>query len=351
MVRSKSRDRSVLVVTFLIVLAAILIGCGGGGGGSSSTNVGSSATAGPTTGSGTASGGSTSGTTAGQAVFNLQWPAFTRGIPSYARSVNLTVKKGTTEVASKTINRTSNLAYTQAITFNDLAAGTYIVVGNAYLENGATGPVLATFSATFTVSSGAKVNPPVAFSSTIADVVIDGAPFVMLTGVTTQLTGHAIDTNGNIMLLPPDALQWVVVEGPNLVDITKAGFCSALAPGTVTVRLVDSESHEFAEVSFEIQGEPITTGGTGTDGGSDTATTGTETSDTGSTDAGSTDAGTDGSTDGSTTGGTTSDPTTGTSTGTTTTGTSDTGTTGTTGTSGGATGTGAAGGAGGSSAG
>lgn len=306
MTGSKLRDRSILVVTFLVVLAAILIGCGGGGNSGSNTVSGSGSASGGAT-------GSTSGASGSSMVFSIEWPASTRGIPSYANSVVLTVQNGSAIPVSQTINRGSKIAYTQKVTFPGLAAGNYFVTGQAYLDNDAQGPIVADFSATLVVAPNAEVDAPVSFASTVASVVIDGAPIFMETGITTQLTGHAVDINENILLLPVGSLQWTITKGAGLVEVTTAGFLSAIEPGDVTVQLKDLTSGATTTADITVTGEALTTGATT---GTTTDTTGgSTTTDSTTTDGGSTD----------TTGGTTD--TTGTTGGTTDT-TGDTGGTG-----------------------
>ena len=340
MTASKLRDRSLFVVLCLIVLAAILIGCGGGGGGGGTTTA-------TVTGSGTGSGGSTGGVQGQSLVFSLPWPASTRVLPAYANCVQITIQRGSDAPIVQTINRVTKLAYTQKITFGALTPGTYVVHGQAFLDFDAQGPVVASFDANFIVNANTEVDAPLTFDSTVASVVIDGVPVVMQTGVTAQLTGHAVDKDGNLIILPDGSLQWSVPTGADLVDITPVGFLSALAPGNVTVKLTDVASGAFATADILIQGTALTTGST-------TATTDTTTgTGTGTSDTTGASTETTGTT--STTSSTTSD-TTNTSTGTTdTTGSttssgSTTGSTGSTGSTGGSTG-GTTGGAGGSSAG
>jgi hypothetical protein len=314
MSRSKLRDRSVLVVAFLLTLAAILIGCGGGGGSSSGAPTGS----GTGTGTGSSTGGST-GSTPTAISFTLNWPTATRAIPSYAKSLVLRVVENASNLTqTRTINRGSSLPYTQVVTFTGLNPGSYTVSGDAYLDPNATGPLLATFTAGITVGAGSTVSAPISFSSTIAEVVIDGIPVLMETGVTTQLSGHAIDDNDDLLLLPIGCLQWSIIQGADLVELTAAGYISAIAPGTVTLRLTDSASGKFDEGTFDINGDPLTT----------TTTTGTTGTTTGTTDA---------TTTGTTTGGDTTTGTTDTTGTTGTTGTTDTGGTTATGTAGGTT--------------
>ena len=314
-----------------------MIGCGGGGGGGSST-----VTTGGTSTTGS-SGGTTATTTGGAGgstmVFNVQWPASTRDIPGYANCVIFTLQRSGGTPITQTINRTVKTAYLQKVTFTGLASGTYNVEGDAFLNFNGGGPIVATFSAQLQVQPNTEVDAPLSFASTIASVAIDGVPFFMQTGVTTQLSGHAVDNQGNILFLPPGSLVWSVTTGADLVDLTPAGFLSALAPGNVTVQLEDTNSGQKDSSDITITGQAITTTGTtATDTGGSTTTTGTtDATTTGTTDTGTTDTTgsttTDTTTNGSTTGGTT---TTGGSTGGTTdtggsTGGTSTGTTGVTG--------------------
>ena len=247
MTASNFRDRSLFVVILLVVLAAIIIGCGGSGGGGGTT--GTTATS---TGS---SGGSTTGGVSGQSlVFSLNWPASTRQLPSYANCIQITIQRGSDTPLVKTINRVTKLAYTQKITFSGLAPGTYVVHGSAFLDNDAQGPIVAQFDANFIVNTNTEVDAPLTFDSTVASIVIDGIPPIMETGVTAELTGYAVDKDGNIIILPAGSLQWSITSGADLVDVTPVGFLSALAPGDVTVKLSDVASGAFATANVTVVG-------------------------------------------------------------------------------------------------
>src|SRR6476619_3081473 len=126
MIGSKLRDRSVIIVTALFALAAILIGCGGSGGGGgtgSGSGTGVTATAG-------ASGGSGGGNSL---VFSLAWPASTRSLPGYANCVLLSIQRNGDSPITQIINRVNKIAYTQPVTFDSIPPGTYTVIGEAFL--------------------------------------------------------------------------------------------------------------------------------------------------------------------------------------------------------------------------
>lgn len=340
MIGSNIRDRSLFVAAILLILAVILIGCGGSGGGSGGTTLTTTATAGATGGS---TGASTGGLAGTSILFHINWPASTRALPPYANCVVLTIQRGSNTPITQTINRVSKLAYVKNVTFANLAPGTYSVNGQAFLDNDAQGALLATFSSTVTVNSGSQADVPLTFTSTVQSIVIDGVPFEMETGVTAELSGHAVDNHGDVIFLPPGSLTWSVVTGAALVDLTPVGFLSALAPGDVTVQLSDPGSGDTAQATFTIVGAALTTTGTSgttdststatttatTTTGADASTTATDSSTT-ATDSSTTATSTDSSTTATTTDtttGTTTSSTTGSTTGTTT-GTTDTGTTG-----------------------
>jgi len=306
MTGSKFRDRSYIVAASLIALAAILIGCGGSGGGGDKNPTATGTTA-------TDSGGTTSGASGNRLVFSLQWPASTRALPAYANCVQMTIQRGSDSPITQILNRVNKTSYIQNVSFDSLPSGTYTVQGEAFLDNDAQGPLVATFNAQVTLNGTGEIDSPVSFVSQIDQVIIDGSPVFMQTGVTAQLTGHAIDKDGNLLFLPPGSLAWSVTSGANYVDMTPIGFLSALAPGNVKVQLLDSASGISDSVDITITGDALTTGGdtsTTTATTTDSSTTGTTgtTTDTGSNtttgSTGSTGSSGSGSGSGGATGGT-----------------------------------------------
>jgi len=225
----------------------------------------------------------------------------------------MTIQRGSDSPITQILNRVNKTSYIQNVSFDSLPSGTYTVQGEAFLDNDAQGPLVATFNAQVTLNGTGEIDSPVSFVSQIDQVIIDGSPVFMQTGVTAQLTGHAIDKDGNLLFLPPGSLAWSVTSGANYVDMTPIGFLSALAPGNVKVQLLDSASGISDSVDITITGDALTTGGdtsTTTATTTDSSTTGTTgtTTDTGSTtttgSTGSTGSSGSGSGSGGATGGT-----------------------------------------------
>lgn len=279
-------DRRFFVVSAL-AFCALLIGCGGGGGGgSSSSGGGLTSTTGTSATSNTGSGGSSSGDVGSLAV-QLQWPQASRAIPSYAKSVVITLKKGTDDLDSKTVTRSGSAAYQQTVSFKQIPAGQVVVNGLAKTEDAGQGDTVASFSSMVTVQSGktASMSASTAMASTVQSVAIDSSTGPYEAGGQFNLVGHAVDGNNAALFLEAGSLQWSVISGLQFASVTSNGVLTALSAGTVTVQLKDPASGKTAQKTLTIIAGSTGggTGGTTTTGGTTggTTTSGGSTGETG----------------------------------------------------------------------
>jgi streptogramin lyase len=129
-----------------------------------------------------------------------------------------------------TLNRTGTSAYVGSARFpSEITAGAHTLSVTAYTQTAGQGQSVATASLTPTIVAGQTntVDVSADLASTIANIVIDGQPLGVLTNGTLQLTGHAVDSLNNTMLLPAGALTWSIVSGSQYGSLTSAGLLTA----------------------------------------------------------------------------------------------------------------------------
>lgn len=246
---------AVLLATLVVIL---VIGCGGGGGGGGTLTTGATtATTGATTAT-TATTGTTSGN--GNVNFTLQWPAqapTSRAIPSYAASVEITVFAfGSPDIVfEESINRNKTFPYNQPVRIN-LPVGKYTIHVDAKPLAGGGGDTIATATIQVTVSNGQTVNATFTMNSLVSKIFIDDLPPTASVGNSIQLTGHAEDSVGNAILLPPNALTWSITSGGSFATLTAGGLFNVIAPGSVTIQAQEVDSGIKTSKSISLDSGP-----------------------------------------------------------------------------------------------
>lgn len=296
-----------------LALAGILIGCGGSG---------------------------SAGGSAGTVQATMDWTA-TKAVGS-PQSVTFTLTNvGTKEAIKQIIDEAPSQAQGSAV-FKGLPAGNYTLAAESFDQQNGMGNEVSQVATSLVVTPGNMKTVAMAMVGQIKDIVIPTPPSTPVAGSSVQLTGYAEDSNGKLLMLPPNALQWSLNSNGFGATIQPNGVLVTSAAGTIQVTLGAVGTSQRATVTLNIS-NPSTTGGatgstagsTGSTGATTGVTTGTSTTSTtttGTTTTGLT-AGTTGTTDASTTGLTTG-ATTGATTGTTGASTSGTSTASTSGTTG-----------------
>jgi len=234
------RPSNGVIVLLITLFFLIVIGCGGSSGdGGSISGSGSGSGSGGTS----ASAGTTAGSGSGTLVYTLQWPVETRGIPSYALSVVVTVFTANTnvQVAKQTVTRNKATSFNQNISFN-LPVGNYKVVAVAKLGANGTGDTVASNTINVTVVNGQTTTTVLDLNTTITKLFIDDLPAQGTVGDIIQLSAHAQDGTGNAILLPQATLDWTITAGGDKAIVTSDGQLTLLAPGTITIQVRDIDS-------------------------------------------------------------------------------------------------------------
>ncbi len=219
-----------------LCLVAALCGCGGGGARQSRAG--------------------------GHVRLVVQWPApprspgVSRYLPTYAASLHFEiVKVDEPDVRiEKTINRPATLPATQTIVISDLMkSGTWIFAGVARQGKDGTGSTVASASANVVVVANQTVDVSLTLATAIKSLRITGQPLKAVVGSNANLTGQAVDAEGNLIFLPIDALKWTVVTGGSFAAISADGVLQAKAPGIARVRLAEEAAGVSAEADVTIQ--------------------------------------------------------------------------------------------------
>lgn len=223
------------LLPFLLVFPLVsLLGCGGGGGS-------------------TGNGGGDAGF--GMLTVEVDWPARNlMFVPTYAESLKCTINVSGNQ-QTIIINRFGDDAYTGVSQFPDpIPAGNRTLVVDAYTQQDAKGSKVATASVSVQIIENETTTKNISadLKTTIHVLRITGQPIKVETGSNAQLTGHAENSSGQVILLPPGTLKWSLVNGASYGSVTEDGVFTGIAPGTSTVRLSEPEAAKTVQANVEV---------------------------------------------------------------------------------------------------
>jgi outer membrane protein assembly factor BamB len=191
----------------------------------------------------------------------LAWPArqasdLSRDIPFYANSVllELSPKTDPTRKISQIANRPEGDAATvQTVRFESVAIGIYVLTAQAKTESDGGGATVAGAQTEFEVRFDSIARPALTLASTIAKVEILGKPIQLLIGEELALSGHAVDAEGQVILLPENVLTWQQVSGAAISPVTADGQIQGVAKGVARVRLHEPASAHADETDVTVR--------------------------------------------------------------------------------------------------
>jgi outer membrane protein assembly factor BamB len=195
----------------------------------------------------------------------LDWPerqpaGQSRYIPPYALSVVLELypkanPSDPNEKHTQTVNRPDgDAAITQRVYFDqDLKIGSYVLVGEARTQKDGGGTTIASAQTECEVRPDTIARPGLTLASSIAQVEILGQPITVLVGEQITLSGRAVDTNGQVILLPDGTLTWQQVSGSECASITAVGVVTGVASGMARVRLVEPQALYSSEADITVR--------------------------------------------------------------------------------------------------
>jgi hypothetical protein len=198
-------------------------------------------------------GGST-GAPTGRLQVSIDWPGRGRYVPPYANSIRAQLTLPDSQLLALVLNRAGDSAYSDTVEFaSNLPLGSYSLTVEAFSQTDAQGEKVATAILQVQVNAGQTTNENVSadLQSTIDHIEIDGQPLSVEVGQQLQLTGHAEDSQGTTLLLPPSALTWSITAGASNGSISPSGLLSTTSHGTISVRLSEdgAEEHVDADVT------------------------------------------------------------------------------------------------------
>jgi Tol biopolymer transport system component len=212
-----------ILITSAIAIAPLLISCGGKGGG--------------------AGGGGGGVGNKGTVEIQIAWPGRDRYVPPYAESVVAKITVNASESHTLTINRTSDSPSLGVARFLDpITAGVRTMEVTAHQFQNGQGQVLARALVSVTIirDQTTSLNVSGNLQSTIASLVIDNQPLEVEADDEFQLTGRALDSSGNILLIPSQFLTWTLTSGQQFGAIRNGNIFEGLAEGSCTILLQES---------------------------------------------------------------------------------------------------------------
>lgn len=261
-----------MLALFCFAFFVVLIGCGGsGGGGGQVVGTTASTNTGGDTGGNTDGGGGVVGT--GRVLVVIDWPAFTREIPDYAKSVVLRISlPGTSNpIATKVQDRTSNEPHAHPVEFLDIPAQDVVLECRAMTEAQGKGEVVGKFLTNLKVVTNGETSLLATINGTVKSVHASNAPDTLEVGKGVMLLAHGVDDEGKTLMLPAQAIKWTMVSGSEYAELLVGGSLVGLEQGECVIRVTETSSGDTDEFTVNIIPSSSTTGGSG---GSTGGTTG-----------------------------------------------------------------------------
>lgn len=208
-----------------------------------------------------------SGSSSGNGVaMKISWPAPSRYLPTYARSIVFSLYEVGFEEGARTltVNRPETLPLIETVKFEGpIPSGTYVVSGQAKTgANGLGDTVSSAFNTVFVPATG-TTTVAMTLSSTLSSLTLLNVPMALTVGDLQQLIVVVTDKDGNQVLLPEGALTWSLLFGGDSVSLSESGFLTANAAGTARVRVSEVGANLYSEgdiTVFPQYGEGIMAG-------------------------------------------------------------------------------------------
>ena len=204
-------------------------------------------------GCGGGSGGGPQGATKspGSLQFDILWPTRSRVIPAASQSLVIQVTSGTQAPIKKVIPRPPAGTNTSSVRFDSLTPGITTVEVDAFPNPDGTGTIQATGGVTVAIVSGVITQTTIDPTSTVA--VLDLVPSLLVTipARTTQMIVSPKNAVDALVLVAPSSLMWSS-SAPTTATVDSSGLVTAIALGTSTVRVVDTESGQTASSDVNV---------------------------------------------------------------------------------------------------
>lgn len=201
--------------------------------------------------------------THGTVAFTVRWPATPAAassqispalIPQAVRSINIALTVGGQPVApAQLVTREAGGPATTEVRFDDVPPTTVTAVAIAYPNADGTGVPLAQGTVQISVRPGGITRATLVLDSTIATIEVSPSPVNVTVGGTQQLTATARDSDGNVVLLTPNALQWQP-QPASLATVDADAVLTGTAAGEGQVTVTETESGQTGNAALHVGG-------------------------------------------------------------------------------------------------
>lgn len=203
--------------------------------------------------------GGAGGSSSGSVAMKIAWPAPTRYLPTYARSIVFSLYNADAlynpEGNSWTViaNRPDTLPLVQTVQFNGpIPAGTYTVTGEAKTGANGLGNTVAAARNTVQVKASGTTTVAMTLGTTLSSLSLRGMPLDINVGQSKLLTVVVKDQQGNQILLPDGALTWSLLFGGDSVTLGPTGFLTANGAGSARVRVSEVGANLYSEGDINV---------------------------------------------------------------------------------------------------
>jgi hypothetical protein len=187
-------------------------------------------------------------TQTGRAALSVRWPTRSRLVPFAAESVKVRIVRGGAILGEKLLVRPEN-GGTASASFDRLPTGEVIVQAWAYPQADGSGVAQAQGQVGVTILNGQTVPVHLTLDSTIENLTITPAgPHSLSIGSGLQLATTAKNAAGEIVVTHTSKIEWQS-SNPAVATVDPAGWVQAVASGTTTIQVTETESGKTATVT------------------------------------------------------------------------------------------------------
>lgn len=198
-------------------------------------------------GSGTAP---TAPESAGSARISIDWGTPTRLVPDASNSIAVSFLRGSTVVATRTIERPTE-GETSTFEFDELPAQTLTLRAQAFPNANGTGVAQASATKTVSIVANRMNEMAITMVSTVETISLN--PTIANLGIngTRVFTASPTNSTGSIVLLADANTVWSSSD-PAVASVNDDGLVTGLKAGTATLRFTDTESGKFGIATVNV---------------------------------------------------------------------------------------------------
>lgn len=188
--------------------------------------------------------------TAGSARISINWGTPTRLVPDASNSVTVSFLRGSSVVATRTVQRPTE-GDTSTFEFTDLPAQTLTLRAQAFPNTNGTGTAQASATKTVTIVANTMNNLAITMQSTVETITLNPTLANLAINGTRTFTASPTNSTGAIVLLADANTIWTSSNSA-VASVNDDGLVTGLTAGITTIRFTDTESGKFGVATVNV---------------------------------------------------------------------------------------------------